>query len=195
MISRKFSGWLGIFALAALIGCSGSDPLDQKVDAGSAHDFAMWRQRESDRLTNQQGDALNNAIDALKLKAQAQGATGDAIDENLRKDIDGKTVREVMQLGYSWKLATLDEQRSYVDSFLKQNADLTTKPGDTASADYLATRRDEQTARRRALDLQISELTEEIKALGLKPEPAKLPPKPADDAAANAATPTSSKQP
>ncbi|HVU35366.1 MAG TPA: hypothetical protein VHE61_18155 [Opitutaceae bacterium] len=173
---RNFSSCLLLAAVAVLAGCSQGNPLDDHADAGTPHDYAMWHQRESDRLTVPQSQALDTAIEQLKLKAQAGGAKGDAIDDAMRKEINGKTVREVLQLGYSWGLATLEEQRTYVDQFIKQNAELTTKPGDTASADYLAERRDEQTSRRRQLDQQISDLEDQMKSLGLAVVPAKLPP-------------------
>lgn len=175
MLRAKFSVAAlaaAILAMVSLTGCQPGNPMTEKVDASNPGALANWKYRHLDDLKPDQQKAFNTAIDELKLKAMAHGANGDdAIEARLDAEINGQTIGQVLQLGLGWKLARLEEQRTYLTSFLRENAKLKTRPGDTASADYLRQQRDSQTARRDQVDQQIAEVKAQMKSLGLEVKP------------------------
>jgi hypothetical protein len=133
-------------------------------------------------LSPEQVQDLDNALQELKFKFMSQGASGTtAIDTALNDLVNGKTVRQVLELGLSAKLERLEQQRTALTTMIGQNAMLVTRDGDGSSADYLKRKRDEQTAKRDAIDKEMDGVRERMRAAGI------TPPAPSTDAASDAA--------
>jgi hypothetical protein len=164
---RFFAATAALIALFSFTSCQRGEPLDMKVDASSAAAYQNWRANDAQHLTPDQAKALDDAVQEFKLEAQVTGATGEAIDSAALPKINGKTVRQAIEAGFGARLARLQQQRATIDNFLAQNAQLTTKPGDTASADYLRDRRDQQMRERESVDREITDTRDQLKFLDL----------------------------
>jgi hypothetical protein len=149
----------GLLAAAFLAGagCGPADPLEIKVSAESPIAFSMWESRIRDRLTQGQASGFDEAVQEFKFHIMAQAtATGsDAIDAEMRQEIDGRTIRYVLQWGLGWELSRLVAERAEIESAMTGNARLRTRPGDTASEDYLREFRRKQEAHLQSVDDQI----------------------------------------
>lgn len=145
------------FALAlafALAACQ-RDPLDARISAASQPAYENWR----GALAGSGADVRRRAEEALaevRTKVSAdllRGKTGQGsvapavIDEAFRKEIDGRPLREVIQLGYELRVARLTiELEGLLDS-MKENATLTTRRGDWESKQHLEALQGRQNAR------------------------------------------------
>lgn len=150
--------WLGAgLALAGIgLGCQ-RDPLDRKVSAESPGAFSSWRARiETDSgldLRRQAKTALDeiriNVAADLHIK-RARGepvAAGESIDDLVRKRVDGKPLREVLQLGFELRHIRLKTELAALEQAMNENAQLQTKPGDVESRQHLDGLRDRQAKR------------------------------------------------
>jgi hypothetical protein len=128
---------------AALCGCHPTNPLDRKIMASSPIDFMWWRADASKNLDREQWREFDEAIQEIRFRMTIDHiASGrDAVDQAMRERINGRTVREVLIMGYRSRLDRLDTERAESMKVITTNARLVTRPGDTASADYLRKRR------------------------------------------------------
>ena len=133
--------WLTVSA--ALCGCHPANPLDQKIMASSPIDLVWWRADASGRLDREQWRDLDEAIQEIKFRIMIDhtASGSDAVDQAMRERINGRTVREVLTTGYRSRLDRLNIERAESINVITTNARLVTRPGDTASADYLRKRR------------------------------------------------------
>jgi hypothetical protein len=138
-----------------LAGCT-RDPLDKTVLAKKQSDYESWRASIASDSGPDLRRRVEEAMQEIRMKAAAdltRGKTGQgavavpAIDEAMRKEIDGRPVREVLQLGYEYRVQRLKKELAEFESAMKENAQLTTKPGDLESKHYLEALRSRQTAR------------------------------------------------
>jgi hypothetical protein len=150
-----------LFAVAAVClassGCGPSDPLETKVIADDPVAFSMWESKSHDLLPPAQIQEFDDAVQEYKFHIMAEGkATGsEAVSDSMREAINGRTIRYVLQQGLGWKLSRLEAERAGLEGVMAQNAQMRTRPGDTASADYLNVFRKRQEA-------QLASVTEEI---------------------------------
>jgi hypothetical protein len=171
-------GVLGLFAVLALSACQRSaPPLEQKITAGTPGGYMMWRGGLIETLTKQQREDFDDAVKELRLAVMVDGsATGsEAIDAAWRAKIDGLTIREAMRQGYETRLQRLETEHEELGHFIDRNSRLRTNPGDTASADYLARKRDEQNERLEALAKNIAATQAKLAALGPGPTTPEAP--------------------
>jgi hypothetical protein len=138
-------------------GCRPTNLLDEKVDGRTPFGFVMWRAQTAERQTPQERQELSEMIQEVNYWVTTNGlATGSvAVDEAVRAEIDGVTVRELLLKGYEAKRQRLDLEKVRLEDDVATNSQLQTRPGDTDSADYLARVRQEQTDR---LDKTIRDL-------------------------------------
>lgn len=165
----------------SLGGCGPKDPLESKVEAGDYTDFTMWRSHAAGRLTPDQLGDFDHAVQAIKFRIMSTGQTtgSEAIDEAMRVLVDGKTVREVLRTGLGWELQLAEAERATLEDSLKKNALMTTRPGDTASANYLTDLHDRQVARFQAATGEVARIRSRLAASGLPDHPAgQIPPPP-----------------
>ena len=165
-------------ALLVLAGCGPSDPLDAKVSAEDGVGFSMWRSHAAGDLSPEQLGDFDQAVQAIRIRVMSVGQTsgGEWIEEGMRRIVDGKTVREVLRTGLGWKLELADAERMALEDSLRKNAQMTTRPGDTASANYLSDLRDRQTGRLKAATEEVARIRARLSASGLPAHPqGKLP--------------------
>ena len=131
---------------AALCGCHPTNPLDRKVTASSPIDFVWWRADASGSLDREQWRDFDEAIQEIKFRMTIDhiASGGAAVDQAMRDRINGRTVREVLAIGYTSLLDRLNIERADSINVITTNARLVTRPGDTASADYLGKKRKAQ---------------------------------------------------
>jgi hypothetical protein len=73
-------------------------------------------------------------------------------------------VREVILQGLGWGLDRAEAERALLEDSLKKNAQMTTKPGDTASSNYLSDLHGRQVARLDAAAEEVKKTRERIAA-------------------------------
>jgi outer membrane murein-binding lipoprotein Lpp len=154
--ARIFAAALACLALA---GCGPSDPLDGRVDAADGLAFSMWRSNVERDLTPQQ---------VVEFHVMAAGAASgsDAVEAAMRQMINGLTVRQLLQRGLGWELDRAEAERSALETGMRQNALMTTRPGDTDSSEYLIALKERQTARLRAATDEVNRARERLAAAG-----------------------------
>lgn len=150
-----------------MVGCTPTPRLERKVPADSPSAFGSWQGRARSQFTPDEWREFEEALQEIKLKLMADNeASGtDNVNTAMRAKIDGRTVREVLQLGYSGKLWRLGVERSELERMINENATLLTRPGDTASAEYLERKHRDQTARLNKVIEQIRVIQEKLAAL------------------------------
>jgi hypothetical protein len=155
-------------ACAALAGCAPGDPLDGKVEANDDLALSMWRSQAERDLSPQQVLDFDRSVQEIKFKIMATGAASgsDAVAGEMRRTIDGQSVRHVLQVGLGYELVRAEAERSALEAGMKQNALMTTRPGDTDSANYLADLKQRQTARLRAATDEVAHARERLAAAG-----------------------------
>jgi hypothetical protein len=155
-LARIWTTLILIGLVFATSGCDRSDP--HVVKAKTPLDFVAWRARAQEQLPTQDWKEFDTLVQEIRFDIMANHeATGsDAVDVALRERIDGHTMNEVMRLGLEGKLNRLDAERAQVEDFMQKNSQLQTREGDTASADYLAKKRTDQTAKRDRLKTEIA---------------------------------------
>lgn len=151
---------------AAMAGCGPSDPLEKKVNSADNVSFAMWESKVEGDLTPDQAADLKQALQEGRFHIMAEGSVhgSDAIEEALMQAIDGKTLREVILQGLGWGLERSEAERARLEDSLKKNAQMTTRPGDTDSANYLADLHERQVARLEAATEEVKRTRERIAA-------------------------------
>jgi hypothetical protein len=145
---------LGLAVVLALAGCQ-RDPLDAKISASSQSAYENWRgaingagadvRRRADEALPEV--RTNVAADLTRGKTGQGTVAPAAIDEAFRKEIDGRPLREVLQLGYELRVARLKKELAGLQEAMKENATLTTRPGDWESKQHLEALQGRQNAR------------------------------------------------
>jgi hypothetical protein len=130
-------------------GCRPTNVLEEKVNARTAFDFTMWRVHIAKMLTPPEQQELTEMIQEISYWVTTRGkATGSvAVDEAVRGEIDGLTVRALLLKGYEMKRRRLDLEKVKAEIEVATNSRLRTRPGDSDSADYLALVRQRQADR------------------------------------------------
>lgn len=145
-------------ALLAAAGCGPADPLAKKVSARTQSGFASWRAQIASDAGTETRRQVNLALDEIRLKASAEreadrrmgrpiASGGEGLDEAVREKVDGRTLREVVQLGYELREQRLARELAALEDAMKMNAQLVTRPGDVESRQHLDGVRDRQQGR------------------------------------------------
>jgi hypothetical protein len=150
----------------AVAGCGPSDPLEKKVNAADNLSFAIWETKAEGDLAPELAADMKQALQEYRFHIMAEGSVhgSEAIGDALMQMIDGKTLRQVILQGLGWGLERSEAERAQLEDSLKKNALMTTRPGDTASANYLADLRDRQVARLAAAAEEVKKTRERIAA-------------------------------
>lgn len=149
--------WLvGCVALLAFGACQ-RDPLDRKVSAGTPTAFSVWRSSFDSDSGLEVRRRVANALLEIRLKlagdrelqrlTDAETRVSTPIDDALRAKVDGRVLREVVQLGYELRVARLTSELAGLEEAMRKNANLITRPGDVDSRQHLDGLRDRQAAR------------------------------------------------
>jgi hypothetical protein len=149
-------------------GCRPADPLDEKVPARTSLDLMMWRADIARKQTPLERRELDDMIQELKFSVMLKGtATGsDGVEAEVRAEIDGATLREVLLKGHEAKRQRLDLEKTRLEVCIDANARLQTRPGDVPSADYLDHLREQQTARLETIARELRIANERLDQLG-----------------------------
>jgi hypothetical protein len=166
----RFPRLSALFAACACLfltaGCGGGDPLDHKVVSGDQVSFSIWESKAEDSLTPDQVSDMKAALQEYKFHIMAEGSVhgSEAIEAALMDSINGKTLREIILQGLGWGLDREEAERAALEDSLKKNALMTTKPGDTASANYLSDLHDRQVARLEVATDEVKKTRDRISA-------------------------------
>jgi hypothetical protein len=176
--ARAFLGFLSL-ALVCLgaAGCGPGDPLDAKVSANDELGLSMWRGDSSRNLTPQQVADLDRALQEFRFHLMATGAASGskAVEDAMLEAVNGQTLRHVLQQGLGWELDRAESERLTLAASMKTNALMTTRPGDSDSAEYLADLRERQVARLKAATDEVNHARERLAATGMAVPPAPSP--------------------
>jgi hypothetical protein len=135
--------WLGV------AGCAPSDPLDRVVSVPTASRFATWRSAVASDSSAALRQQVENALQEIRVDASAdrqrrrilgepvKSAGTEDVDEAVRSRVDGKPLREVVQLGCELRLRRLTNELKGLEEAVNQNAGLVTRPGDGESRRHL----------------------------------------------------------
>ena len=126
--------FLGAFAG----GCSPSDPLDRKVTASTLGRLAAWRAHLTSDSSAETRQRVETALQEIRTAAAAErelkrtrgepiSPGSDAIDEAVRERVDGRGLREVVQLGFELRVNRLKAELAALEDAVDKNAQLLTK--------------------------------------------------------------------
>lgn len=150
-----------LFAIAillALSGCGPSDPLDHTVSASSPARFAAWRahvmsdggvetRKHVDEALQEIRMSITGERELKRQRGERVASGSEEIDEAVRQRVDGRTLRQVVQLGYELRVRRLKEELAGLENAMSKNAQLVTRPGDLESKQHLEGLRDRQLVR------------------------------------------------
>lgn len=160
---------VAVLGLALLVGCDRAPlpVLDLQVAKGDWADYHRSLQAISDRQTPEERKEFEQALQELKFQAML----GDGPSKNpvlrgeVREQIAGMSVRDVLILGGTIRLDRKKEQEKALLRSVLMNARLKTKPGDDASAEFLDGVRTEQARQMQALRAEIADLKQRLAEL------------------------------
>jgi hypothetical protein len=153
-IPRLACLWLLLLSAA---GCA-RDPLEQVVSARTAGRFAAWRAHVASDGNPEARRRMEEALQEIRLnvagerelkRQMGERVTGgtEQIDDAVRQRVDGRRLREVLQLGYELRVRRLNEELAGLEDAMDQNSRLVTRPGDLESKHHLEGLRDRQQVR------------------------------------------------
>jgi hypothetical protein len=156
----------GMCACLIAAGCSQGNPLDKRVQSADYVSFAIWEEKvESDLAPDQVAD-LKQALQEARFHIMAEDTAhgSEAVEAALMDSLNGQTLREVILKGLGWELDRAEAERARLEDSLKKNAQMTTKPGDSDSANYLSDLRERQTNRLEAATEEVNRTRARITA-------------------------------
>ena len=135
LISRPSVFTIATLLLLAAAGCAPQNPHEAKIDAATPEKLGSWLMFNASHLPADEIGELNTCINEIKMHLRATSRAN--VEERLCDVLDGKPLKWVFLEGYRLRIESLKkERRSYYED-LKYKDTLRTRPGDTASADYL----------------------------------------------------------
>lgn len=145
---RPASALLLFIVVACGTGCGPRDPLEQVVSAPTMGRYAAWRSHLASDSHAANLRRIEEALQEIRLSVagerelkrqldeRVEGGSK-AIDEAVRQRVDGRRVRDVLQLGYELRVRRLKEELAGLEKAMNQNAQLVTRPGDLESKHHL----------------------------------------------------------
>jgi hypothetical protein len=174
----------------ALVACQ-RDPLDRTVSASSPTAFAVWRSGIDSESGPELRRQVNDALLEIRLKVAGDreiqrlagakpSADAGSVDDAVRAKVQGRPLREVLQLGYELRVARLASELAGLQDAMHRNAGLVTRPGDVESRQHLEGLRDRQAGRVEQYKAELAAAERELKPLmavtGRRMTPADEPP-------------------
>jgi hypothetical protein len=162
----------------ALAGC-GKSPgpvLDARISQGDWSDYHHSLEVIDARQRPAERTEFAEALQELKFQAMAGGGKSNAdLSSDLRAQVAGWTVRDVLVLGLTIKADRKQEEEKALRRSMRRNQRLRTKPGDTDSAGFLASVHTTQAQQLATLQAEIGRIEARLKELDpgwQKPHPA-----------------------
>lgn len=163
---------LGVLALVA---CQ-RDPLDRTVSANSPTAFAVWRSGIDSDSGPELRARVNDALLEIRLKIAGDReiqrlagtkvpAVAGSVDDAVRAKVQGRRLREVIQLGYELRVERLTSELAGLQDAMHRNAGLVTRPGDVESRQHLDGLRDRQAGRVEHYKAELAAAERELKPL------------------------------
>ena len=115
-----------------------------------------------------------------RTRGEPIAAGSEAIDEAVRERVDGRLLREVVQLGFELRVQRLKAELAALEDSVDKNAQLLTKPGDTESRRHLDELRGRQLGRIEKYREDLAAGQHELAPLMAKAGRSVLPPKAAE---------------
>lgn len=164
-----------LLACAILTGCAPGDQLAQTVNAGSDLDFEMWQSSHIPNLSPTQQGWYRKAMKELQLYVvtEWQGTGSQEQRARLLREIDGKTLREVIVRGYELGNDRLDVLLQDQRVLYRGHADLLPPPRTTPEgAARVRSTMDQIAGQIAELEAEKLANAEVLRALRLTPSPA-----------------------
>ena len=157
MLSRSLWVVVVVSCALALAGCGQGDQGEPRITAKNIGHLQIWRSNVSSRYNAETWRELDAALQELRWRELARDPKDrhGTVDAALCEQIDGRTVPEVVRLGYEAKLARLEPLRAELQRMIDANALMVPKPGDATVADSLAQIRSKQQDRMQAMMVEI----------------------------------------
>jgi hypothetical protein len=151
---RLVCAWLAF----GVTGCAPRDPLERVISVPTVNRLTAWRSHAASDYNVDTVRRIEEALQEIRLsisgeqelkRQMGERVTGgtEAIDEAVRVRVDGRTLREVLQLGYELRVRRLKEELVGLEDAMSKNAQLVTRPGDLDSKHHLEGLRDRQGVR------------------------------------------------
>jgi hypothetical protein len=155
---RRSHALLALALLVGATGCAPADPLERIVAARTPDRFATWRAHITSDSSRETRRSVEEALQEIRLsiagerelkRAMGEPVVGgsEKVDEAVRQRVDGRPLREVLQLGYELRARRLKEELAGLEDALSKNAKLVTRPGDLDSRHHLEGLRERQLVR------------------------------------------------
>lgn len=149
---------LTVAVVLSAVGCAPRDPLERVVSVPTSVRFATWRAHVASDSGVEMRRRVEDALQEIRLKVagdrELKRAMGEPVvrgseelDEAVRQRVDGRPLREVLQLGCELRLRRLQEELAGLEDALGKNAQLVTRPGDLDSKHHLDGLRERQHVR------------------------------------------------
>ena len=163
---------LASFLLVALVlattGCQKKDPRLEPVKSSSPSAFGRWRTMASEAIKAEEWREFDALLQELRLRvtAEKRGSGTEAVEAAMRADIDGKTFREVLLMGYEARLKRVVPERREVNMAMEENIRraMNEKSGTTTAGD-IQRMRERQDKRLKDLDAEIAQAQARIAEL------------------------------
>lgn len=142
-------------ALAAAQGCREREPLTLRVSAPSQAEFLAWKAQARERMGPALVADFDDAVLEIGRRLRTEGGPG---GEAVRAAINGRNLREVLQLGLGYKLRRLELEASTLEMSLRGAGDVQRgrMPGDRGPAQATADLRARQQERLRAAQTEVA---------------------------------------
>ena len=149
---------LRLLVLAAALaaqGCREREPLTLRVSASSQAEFLAWKAQARERMGPALVGDFDDAVLEIGRRLRTEGGPG---GEAVRAAINGRSLREVLQLGLGYKLRRLELEASTLEMSLRGAGDVQRgrMPGDRGPAQATADLRARQQERLRAAQAEIA---------------------------------------
>jgi hypothetical protein len=168
---RPLTIFVGAVLAVLLAGCGRSDPKTLRIANASPGALALWRATIQPSLNSAQWRELEAAVQEVRWSVTARGSAANdpATVEALGERLQGRTLDEVLRLGWETKLRRLEGIRAELKEAVNANALIAS--ADAGSDAYLTRYRREQRERLAALDEELAAALRRFAELGGKRPP------------------------
>ena len=156
-----------LLAFYAIAPRTPSDPLERIIQARSAITFAMWQNRATSDFSAAKRKRFEEAFQEIRLKIMAdREATGsEAIDAAFRSKIDGRPIREALQLGLESRLLRLRSEANALEGIIDQNTRLQQRQGNSQIREEFHAQLEKHNSRLRQVRADIDATEQEVAPL------------------------------
>ena len=134
--------------LLLLAACAARDPLERVISAPTSGRLAAWRSHAASDYNVDTFRRIEEALQEIRMSVagdrELKRQLGekvesgvDPLDEAVRQRVDGRRLREVLQLGYELRVRRLQEELVGLEDAMAKNSQLVTRPGDLESKHHL----------------------------------------------------------